>query len=136
MLCYGPLVSEFGGPRVHGAPTPSLGGCAPGSAAYDGRARRDNSSGVSNDEARVCGLWGACPVVVVAQRPVDWPAQHGVGVLLLLLQISRCCSSKQYRPGSTVRERCVGGTNDLLNDVVQPRALGDTESTRINQRAV
>ena len=38
MLCYGPLVSELGGPRVHGAPTPSLGACAsrpPGSAAYD-----------------------------------------------------------------------------------------------------
>jgi len=72
MLCYGPLVSEFGGPRVHGAPQPRhWGGCAPGSAAYDGRARRDNSSGVSNDEARVCGLWGARPIVVVAQRPVD-----------------------------------------------------------------
>ena len=36
MLCYGPLVSELGG-RVHGAPTPSLGGLCPrppGSAAY------------------------------------------------------------------------------------------------------
>ena len=29
MLCYGPLVSELGGGRVHGAPTPSLGACAP-----------------------------------------------------------------------------------------------------------
>jgi len=30
MFCYGPLVSELGGPRVHGAPrTPSLGGRCP-----------------------------------------------------------------------------------------------------------
>ena len=29
MLCYGPLVSELGGGRVHGAPTPSLGGLCP-----------------------------------------------------------------------------------------------------------
>jgi len=37
MFCYGPLVSELGGPRVHGAPpTPSLGvWCPPGSAAHD-----------------------------------------------------------------------------------------------------
>jgi len=28
MLCYGSLVSELGGPTVHGAPTPSLGACA------------------------------------------------------------------------------------------------------------
>ena len=45
----------------------------------------DNSCGVSNDKARVCGLWDARPIVVVAQRPVDWrPAscatQHGVCV--------------------------------------------------------
>ena len=31
MLCYGPLVSELWGPRVHGAPNPVTGGgCAPG----------------------------------------------------------------------------------------------------------
>jgi len=37
MLCYGPLVSELGGSRVHGAPpTQSLWGrCPPGSAAYE-----------------------------------------------------------------------------------------------------
>jgi len=30
MLCYGPLVSELRGPRVHGAPNPVIGGgCAP-----------------------------------------------------------------------------------------------------------
>jgi len=29
MLCYSPLVSELGGGRVHGAPTPSLGGLCP-----------------------------------------------------------------------------------------------------------
>jgi len=36
MLCYGPLVSELGEARVHGAPNPVIGGaCAPpGSAAY------------------------------------------------------------------------------------------------------
>ena len=35
MLCYGPLVSELGGGRVHGAPNHVIGGaCAPGSAAY------------------------------------------------------------------------------------------------------
>ena len=39
MLCYGLLVSELGGPRVHGAPQPRHcgGACAPvppGSAAY------------------------------------------------------------------------------------------------------
>jgi len=35
MLCYGPLVSELGGLRVHGAPNPVIGGPAPpGSAAY------------------------------------------------------------------------------------------------------
>jgi len=28
MLCYGPLVSELGGGRVHGAPNPVMGGCA------------------------------------------------------------------------------------------------------------
>ena len=26
MFCYGPLVSELGGPRVHGAPNPVIGG--------------------------------------------------------------------------------------------------------------
>jgi len=38
MLCYGPLVSELGGPECMVPPTPSLGACAalpPGSAAYD-----------------------------------------------------------------------------------------------------
>jgi len=30
------------------------------------------SYGVSNDKASICGLWDACPIVVVAQRPVDW----------------------------------------------------------------
>ena len=36
MLCYGPLVSELGGPRVHGGPQPRHWGgrCPPGSAAY------------------------------------------------------------------------------------------------------
>ena len=40
MLCYGPLVSELGGGRVHGAPNPIIGGGAvpppgfPASAAY------------------------------------------------------------------------------------------------------
>ena len=45
----------------------------------------DNSCGVSNDKARIRGLWDARPIVVVAQRPVDWrPAscatQHSVCV--------------------------------------------------------
>ena len=36
MLCYGPLVSELGGGRVHGAPNPVIGGPVPppGSDAY------------------------------------------------------------------------------------------------------
>jgi len=35
MLCYGHWCQSWGGGRVHGAPTPSLGGlCPPGSAAY------------------------------------------------------------------------------------------------------
>ena len=35
MLCYGPLVSELGGGRVHGAPNPVIeGACALGSTAY------------------------------------------------------------------------------------------------------
>jgi len=36
MLCYGPLVSELGGPKVHGAPNTVIGGLCPtpGSAAY------------------------------------------------------------------------------------------------------
>jgi len=41
-------------------------------AAVEERACSDNSCSVSNDKARVCGLWDACPIVVVAQRPVDW----------------------------------------------------------------
>jgi len=45
----------------------------------------DNSCGVSNDKARVCGLWDARSIVMVAQRPVDWrpascAAQYGVCV--------------------------------------------------------
>ena len=40
MLCYGPLVSELGGPESMVPPTPSLGGPVsprpPGSAAHDG----------------------------------------------------------------------------------------------------
>jgi len=41
----------------------------PTTTSVDGRAC---SYGVSNDKAGVCGLWDACPIVVVAQRPVDW----------------------------------------------------------------
>jgi len=45
----------------------------------------DNSCGVSHDKARVCGLWDAHPIVVVAQRPINWrlascATQHGVCV--------------------------------------------------------
>jgi len=102
MLCYGPLVSEFGGPRVHGAPTPSLGGgCAPGSAAYDGRARRDNSSGVSNDEARVCGLCGACPIVVVAQRPVDWRPAGQLNTVWVCCCCCCCCRLAGVAPANS-----------------------------------
>jgi len=36
MLCYGPLVSELGGGRVHGASQPRHWG-TPGSAAYDNK---------------------------------------------------------------------------------------------------
>ena len=114
MLCYGPLVSEFGGPRVHGAPNPVIGGLCP-------RLRRLwwtctqrqqlwclKRRGTSLRAVRCvsCSRGGTA----TGRLEAGWPAQHGVGVLL---QISRCCSSKQYRPASTVRERCVGGTNAL-----------------------
>ena len=32
----------------------------------------DNSCGFSNDKAHAYRLCGACPIVMVAQRPVDW----------------------------------------------------------------
>ena len=35
MFCYGPLVSELGGPECMVPPNPVIGGCPPGSAAYD-----------------------------------------------------------------------------------------------------
>ena len=37
----------------------------------------DNSHSVSNDKTRVCGLWDARPVVVMAQRAVDWRLAAG-----------------------------------------------------------
>jgi len=46
-------------------------------AAVEERSCSDNSCSVSNDKARVCGLWDACPIVVVAQRPVDWRLAAG-----------------------------------------------------------
>jgi len=57
----------------------------------------DNSFGVSNDKARVCGLWMR---VVGRLEAGGQPAQHGVSVLLL--HISWCRPSKQYKPHSTI----------------------------------
>jgi len=37
----------------------------------------DNRCGISNDNVRVCGLWDAHPIVVVAQWPVDWRLAGG-----------------------------------------------------------
>jgi len=52
---------------------------------FDGVGIAATTAAVSNDKARVCGLWDARPIVVVAQRPVDWrlascATQHGVCV--------------------------------------------------------
>jgi len=71
----------------------------------------DNSCGVSNDKARVCGLWMR---VVGRLEAGGQPTQHGVGVLLL--QISWCRPSKQYKPYSTIFFVCesVGGTINAL----------------------
>ena len=65
----------------------------------------------SNDKARVCGLWMR---VVGRLEDGGRPTQHGVGVLLL--QISWCRPSKQYKPYSTIFFVCesVGGTINAL----------------------
>ena len=57
----------------------------------------DNSCGVLNDKARLCRLWMR---VVGRLEAGSRPMQHGVGVLLL--QISWCCPSKQYKPYWTI----------------------------------
>jgi len=96
----------------------------PTTISVDGRAC---SYGVSNDKAGVCGLWDACPIVVVAQRPIDWRLAAGQ---LNTLWVCCCCRLAGVTPANSigldstvffVRESWwYNNCTDLLNHVLQP----------------
>jgi len=70
MLCCGPLVSELGGGRVHGAPNPVIGGAVPpGSAAYGSGKKGGPYSITERRVPELIPVLGSQPAGGVSHKP-------------------------------------------------------------------